>query len=76
MPIYEYRCGKCGEVSELLMLGTGDWPTCRECGSEDVVKLMSAHNTMTSSPSFPAPAGCSGCDSQDSCGSPGACCAT
>lgn len=74
MPIYEYRCARCGEVSELLMLGKGDAPMCRECGSEDMVKLMSVHNTIAPSRSFSAPAGCSGCDSQDSCGSPGACC--
>jgi putative FmdB family regulatory protein len=75
MPIYEYRCSKCGEVSEQLMLGKGDTPSCRECGSEDLVKLMSAHNTMAPTPSFSAPAGGSCCGSPDSCGSPGGCCA-
>ncbi len=75
MPIYEYRCSKCGEVSEQLMLGKGDTPTCRECGSEDVVKLMSAHNTMAPTPPFSAPAGDSCCGSPNSCGSPGGCCA-
>lgn len=47
MPIYEYRCNKCGEVNEVLVLGKEENPACRECGSEDLVKLMSAHNTAT-----------------------------
>lgn len=74
MPIYEYRCEKCGEVTELLVLGKEPKPACKECGSEDVMKLMSAHNTTTSSSSFPSPADCSCCGSQNTCGSPGSCC--
>lgn len=74
MPIYEYSCKKCGEVTELLVLGKEETPVCRECGSEDMTKLMSAHNTSISFSSGPTPADCSCCGSQDSCGSPGSCC--
>jgi putative FmdB family regulatory protein len=74
VPIYEYRCNKCGEVNEVLVLGKEENPACRECGSEDLVKLMSAHNTATPSPSFSPPAGGSCCGSPNSCGSPGSCC--
>ncbi len=75
MPIYEYRCEKCGEVTELLVLGKEETPACKGCGSEDIVKLMSAHNTTASSSFNPTPTDCSCCGSQDSCGSPGSCCA-
>jgi putative FmdB family regulatory protein len=75
MPIYEYRCEKCGEVSELLVLREAETPACKGCGSEDVVKLMSAHNVSMGSSSFSAPTDCSSCESHNSCGSPGSCCA-
>jgi putative FmdB family regulatory protein len=74
MPIFEYRCDKCGEVSEILLLGKGETPSCRECGSESLVKLMSAHNTTAPSPSFSPPTGGSCCGSPNSCGAPGSCC--
>lgn len=44
MPIYEYRCEKCGEVSEFLV-GVGQEDTtiiCKYCGSEDLTKMISA----------------------------------
>jgi putative FmdB family regulatory protein len=74
MPIYEYRCDKCGEVSELLILGSNETPACTHCGSEELSKLMSAHNTPGSSQSFSAPEAGSCCGSPNSCGSPGSCC--
>ena len=75
MPIYEYRCEKCGEITEILMLGKEEAPACKGCGSESLVKLMSAHNTTASPSSFSPQADCSCCGSQESCGSPGSCCA-
>ena len=73
MPIYEYRCDNCGEVSEVLVIGKEEKPACGGCGSKDLTKLMSAHNTINS-PSFAAPmANCSSCGSLDGCGSPGMC---
>ena len=44
MPIYEYRCRKCGKISELLV-GVGSYADelkCSHCGSTDLEKLMSA----------------------------------
>jgi len=75
MPIYEYRCEKCGEVSEFLVLGPQQSLHCNGCGSEDLKKLMSAHNTTNSSSrqsSEPAPG--SGCGNPNACGNPGSCC--
>ena len=67
MPIFEYRCGKCGEVNEFLVLGTQDGLACKKCGSEDLVKLMSAHNVSGGSSSFspPAPAAAGAADRRD-----------
>ena len=74
VPIYEYRCEKCGEVTELLVMNKEEAPTCKACGSETVTKLMSAHNTSVSPSSFSVPATGSCCGSPNSCGSPGSCC--
>jgi putative FmdB family regulatory protein len=75
MPIYEFLCKRCGEVTELLVLGKTETPACKGCGSEEVVKLMSAANVGAASPSFSAPADAGGCcGTPGSCGSPGSCC--
>lgn len=75
MPIYEYRCGKCGEMSEILVLGKEEVVACRQCGSQDLVKLMSAHHVSGSSSSFSLPESSGGCcGSPNSCGAPGSCC--
>ena len=43
MPIYEYRCLKCGRKSTFVTLSVKAAldPACRKCGSRDVVKLVS-----------------------------------
>ncbi|MBP8695371.1 MAG: hypothetical protein KBH73_02835 [Syntrophobacterales bacterium] len=43
MPIYEYQCGNCGELSEFLINGSGrDQPvTCRMCDSDDMKRVLS-----------------------------------
>ncbi len=76
MPIYEYRCEKCGEVNEFIVLGSQEGLVCKKCGSDQLTKIMSAHNVSGASSSFsppPMPAGgC--CGSPGSCGTPGGCC--
>jgi putative FmdB family regulatory protein len=77
MPIYEYRCEKCGQLNEFLVLGTEDRLQCRECGGEDLTKVMSAHNTSTSSSLKPTQVGLgSCCGAPHSCGAPGSCCSS
>jgi len=75
MPIYEYRCEKCGRVDEFLIIGKQEQLLCKQCGSGDLTKLLSAHNTF-SSPSRgsgePNLGGC--CGTPNSCGTPGSCC--
>jgi putative FmdB family regulatory protein len=41
MPIYEYRCKKCGCNFEELVFGDAT-PPCPKCSSENTKKLMSA----------------------------------
>lgn len=40
MPIYEYRCGKCGHEFEALVRGATT-PACESCGSLDLERLLS-----------------------------------
>jgi putative FmdB family regulatory protein len=74
MPIFEYRCNACNEVSEILVLSKEDSATCNKCGGKDLVKLMSAHSApaTTRTAMDEAPGGC--CGSPGSCGTPGSCC--
>jgi putative FmdB family regulatory protein len=74
MPIFEYHCKKCNEVSELLVLGKEEILSCSKCGSKDLTKLMSAHSAPASGrgPVEQNPGGC--CGTPGSCGSPGSCC--
>ncbi len=74
MPIYEYRCEKCGQVNEFLILGKQEQLSCKQCGAGDLTKLLSAHNTSNSlAQKFePRSGGC--CGTPNSCGTPGSCC--
>ena len=74
MPIYEYKCGNCGQVNEFLVLGKDEKLSCKSCSSKDLSKLLSAHNTTGSGPDFSGsvPGGC--CGNPNSCGNPGSCC--
>ncbi|TMD08350.1 MAG: zinc ribbon domain-containing protein [Chloroflexi bacterium] len=49
MPIYEYRCGKCGKRSSaLLPRFSAPDPPCPHCGSKDVERLVSTFATVRS----------------------------
>ncbi|MHC4124750.1 MAG: FmdB family zinc ribbon protein [Planctomycetota bacterium] len=42
MPIFEYKCGKCGKRSEFLEKSSRQPSrTCSYCGSKDLQKLLS-----------------------------------
>ena len=76
MPIYEYRCEKCGSVSELLVFGKEEGLSCKNCGSPELVKLMSAPNISMGGSSTAFEASSGGCfGAPGSCDSPGHCCA-
>ena len=75
MPIYEYKCKKCNAVSEVLVFTKEETLQCKSCGSTELLKLISAHNTVqSSSPAHAAEAGGSCCGAPHSCGAPGSCC--
>ncbi|MBF0111712.1 MAG: zinc ribbon domain-containing protein [Desulfamplus sp.] len=79
MPIYEYKCKKCGKTFEKLVIGS-DTPSCPSCSSSELDKLMSACGFISITPSGAAGAvqtkssagtSCSGClaTSCGTCGS-------
>ena len=55
MPIFEYECKKCGQVTEVLENANGNGKhECRKCGSKRMEKLFSsfaARNGTSSSSS-------------------------
>ena len=46
MPIYEFKCNKCNDVFELLMMKSDDdnIAKCPGCGSEEFERIMSSTN--------------------------------
>ena len=46
MPIYEYKCNECGEMQEVLhkSMQTIESVKCSNCGSEDLIRLISMAN--------------------------------
>ncbi len=41
MPLFEYRCKKCGEKFEKLVMNKSEKIVCGKCGSGDLDKLFS-----------------------------------
>jgi putative FmdB family regulatory protein len=47
MPIFEYKCGKCGQVSEFLESANKKIEhVCEHCGSDDMSKMLSTFAPM------------------------------
>lgn len=65
MPIFEYKCKKCGTVFEFLARA-GQKPVCPACKSRRLEKLISAFNAGAEKRKCPS--GGSGC-----CGGRGGC---
>ena len=70
MPIYEYRCKQCGEVSEILTdVGShNDNLECKNCGNPDLEKIMSL-SSFTFSDGNRAP-GTTCCGKEERCDTP------
>jgi putative FmdB family regulatory protein len=69
MPIFEYKCAKCGHVMEVLQKGQEAGAlVCARCGGSELKKLLSgfavgkaaAAPACDSCASLPACGGCSG----------------
>ncbi|MEW6607941.1 MAG: zinc ribbon domain-containing protein [bacterium] len=71
MPIYEYRCQKCGEKFELLQ-GINETPVCNSCGSKELTRLFSPAAVMGGSNQTETSGSC--CGLTNSCRAPKRCC--
>ena len=50
MPIFEYICGRCGALSNILLLKGDPAPKrCKECGSGRIRRLMSRFSVRSDS---------------------------
>ena len=60
MPIYDFRCHVCGEVSEVLVANFSDSTTlaCPGCGSQDLERLISVPSLLKSKANTPATTCC------------------
>ena len=67
MPIYEYRCRRCGHVFEQIVLSTSDQANCPKCNSGTVDKQLSIFSSPGSRAEEGASAGGCGCTPQ-TCG--------
>lgn len=55
MPIYDFRCKVCGNISEVLLRDADKRVRCTNCGSEDMEKLISASYVVKADADGPAP---------------------
>jgi len=58
MPLFEYRCRKCGAQMELLVNSSEAKPECPECGSGQMEKLASTFAAVGSSNRTKVPGVC------------------
>jgi putative FmdB family regulatory protein len=79
MPLFDFLCKDCGEITEVLVTSSDDEPTCEACGSRALKKLLSAHSSLSGTASNRLPgAGDTSCcgmsPSEAGCAGPGSCC--
>jgi len=58
MPIYTYKCKKCGLVFDFLMMKKSEKPKCTKCGSEDLEKKVAAFGIKMNSSSSGGSSSC------------------
>lgn len=71
MPIYEYRCSKCGNEQENLIRSDSDSPVCEQCGGKTLKRKLSLFAVSTVSTGN-AETSCCG-QSSGACGHSGEC---
>ena len=67
MPIYDFRCRECGNVSEVLLRDADKRVRCTNCGSENMERLISASHVVKTD--VPAP-GNTCCGRTERCDTP------
>lgn len=66
MPIFEYKCKDCSEISELLIFNEKkEKPLCKKCGSENLEKLFSSFSSQVKNSS---PCSSGACPSSEAAG--------
>ncbi|MCK4352270.1 zinc ribbon domain-containing protein [candidate division WOR-3 bacterium] len=62
MPVYEYRCKKCGKVTEIFQksLTSNEPAICSHCGSTNLMRLISAPTMVRVGDSSPKGTTCCG----------------
>jgi putative FmdB family regulatory protein len=68
MPIYEFRCGTCGDRVEVLARSWSATPPCPRCGSPLTDKLFSVPHVLSSETRRPAGQTC--CGQEERCDAP------
>jgi putative FmdB family regulatory protein len=79
MPLYEYLCQDCGQVTEILVMDEEQPLQCGACQSGKLKKLLSAHAAYSGSSSagLPGPGDtpcCGTSPAEAGCAGPGSCC--
>lgn len=55
MPIFEYKCPKCGFINEVLVKSSeAKAPACPECGEKKTQKQFSSFSAVVKEPAAPA----------------------
>ncbi len=73
MPIFDYKCEKCGATFEKLVSHADEKVTCGKCGSKKVEKQLSAFSASVSEKSASSSCATSSCCPTGSCCSNGMC---
>ena len=79
MPLFDFLCSDCGHVAEVLVFNDTMTVHCQQCGGTNLKKLMSAHSSLSGTPStaIPGPGDTACCGSSPGhagCAGPGSCC--
>ena len=62
MPLFEYRCDRCGEPFEALVARAGDpAPGCPQCGAAAARRMLSTFAVVKSTAPAPGPCGSADC---------------
>jgi putative FmdB family regulatory protein len=72
LPIYEFRCAKCGNIEEIILTGRSEIEMkCGACGAEELERVISRTNYVMGSAGSSKSAGPS--STTRSCGSGNSC---